>query len=169
MRSSGIVYSWCGCREPNSGRLGARCPQRGHEGHGSWYLSLELPGRPTPPDPPWRVPGPGRRGHQSCNPPRSRGHRPVSWRAAMVLPPAAAGGSPPHECHLAPGTCAPPRRPAMSDMSRLATGGAAGLERLARGAGTHRCPASLKPHLALLPIMPAAAQRPGPLSREEAV
>ena len=44
MRSSGSVYSWCGCREPSSGRrLGARCPQRGHEGHGSWYLSLELP------------------------------------------------------------------------------------------------------------------------------
>jgi integrase len=47
MRSSGSVYSWCGCREPNSGRrLGARCPQRGHEGHGSWYLSLELPAGP---------------------------------------------------------------------------------------------------------------------------
>jgi hypothetical protein len=47
MRSSGSVYSWCGCREPNSGRrLGARCPQRSHEGHGSWYLSLELPAGP---------------------------------------------------------------------------------------------------------------------------
>lgn len=25
------------------GRLGSRCPQRGQRGHGSWYLSLELP------------------------------------------------------------------------------------------------------------------------------
>ena len=47
MRSPGSVSSWCGCREPSSGRrLGARCPQRGHEGHGSWYLSLELPAGP---------------------------------------------------------------------------------------------------------------------------
>ena len=47
MRSSGSVYSWCGCREPSSGRRpGACCPQRGYEGHGSWYLSLELPAGP---------------------------------------------------------------------------------------------------------------------------
>lgn len=47
MKSSGNVYSWCGCREPGSRRrLGARCPQRGHDGHGSWYLSLELPAGP---------------------------------------------------------------------------------------------------------------------------
>jgi integrase len=47
MRSSGSVYSWCGCREPGSRRrLGARCPHRGREGHGSWYLSLELPAGP---------------------------------------------------------------------------------------------------------------------------
>lgn len=44
MSSSGSVYAWCGCRERVTGRrLGARCPQRGSEGHGSWYLSLELP------------------------------------------------------------------------------------------------------------------------------
>jgi hypothetical protein len=44
MSSRGSVYAWCGCREPGSGRrLGARCPQRGQAGHGSWYLSLELP------------------------------------------------------------------------------------------------------------------------------
>lgn len=44
MSSQGCVYSWCGCREPGSGqRMGARCPLRGEEGHGSWYLSLELP------------------------------------------------------------------------------------------------------------------------------
>lgn len=40
----GYVYSLCGCREPGSTRrLGARCPGRGQDGHGSWYLSLELP------------------------------------------------------------------------------------------------------------------------------
>lgn len=44
MNSQGCVYSWCGCREPGSDRrMGARCPLRGEEGHGSWYLSLELP------------------------------------------------------------------------------------------------------------------------------
>lgn len=42
--SNGSVYSWCGCREPGTTRrLGARCPGRGLDGHGSWYLSLELP------------------------------------------------------------------------------------------------------------------------------
>lgn len=47
MSSSGSVYAWCGCREQVTGRrLGARCPQRGSEGHGSWYLSLELPPGP---------------------------------------------------------------------------------------------------------------------------
>jgi hypothetical protein len=47
MSSSGSVYAWCGCRERVAGRrLGARCPQRGSEGHGSWYLSLELPAGP---------------------------------------------------------------------------------------------------------------------------
>jgi integrase len=44
MSARGSVYSWCGCRDPVSGgRLGSRCPQRGRPGHGSWYLSLELP------------------------------------------------------------------------------------------------------------------------------
>jgi integrase len=44
MYSRGSVYSWCGCRDKGSGkRKGARCPLRAAEGHGSWYLSLELP------------------------------------------------------------------------------------------------------------------------------
>jgi integrase len=44
MSSKGCVYSWCGCRDKGSGnRMGARCPLRGKQGHGSWYLSLELP------------------------------------------------------------------------------------------------------------------------------
>lgn len=46
MRSAGSVYCWCGCREPGGRRLGARCPLRGRDGHGSWYLSLELPAGP---------------------------------------------------------------------------------------------------------------------------
>jgi hypothetical protein len=42
--AQGSVYSWCGCRDPaTGGRLGCRCPRRGQRGHGSWYLSLELP------------------------------------------------------------------------------------------------------------------------------
>jgi integrase len=44
MTSQGSVYSWCGCRDKGGGRRqGARCPLRGQEGHGSWYLSPELP------------------------------------------------------------------------------------------------------------------------------
>jgi integrase len=44
MNAQGSVYSWCGCRDPaTGGRLGSSCPRRGHRGHGSWYLSLELP------------------------------------------------------------------------------------------------------------------------------
>jgi hypothetical protein len=44
MSVRGSVYSWCGCRDPvTGGRLGRRCPYRGRPGHGSWYLSLELP------------------------------------------------------------------------------------------------------------------------------
>ena len=44
MGAQGSVYSWCGCRDPaTGGRLGSRCPQRGKSGHGSWYVSLELP------------------------------------------------------------------------------------------------------------------------------
>ncbi len=46
MRSPGSVYCWCGCREPGGRRLGARCRLRGRDGHGSWYLSLELPAGP---------------------------------------------------------------------------------------------------------------------------
>jgi hypothetical protein len=47
MSSSGTVYRWCGCRvSASSRRMGARCPLRGEEGHGSWYLSLELPAAP---------------------------------------------------------------------------------------------------------------------------
>jgi integrase len=45
--SEGSVYSWCGCRDERTGRrLGARCPHRGEPGHGSWYLSVELPPGP---------------------------------------------------------------------------------------------------------------------------
>ena len=34
-----------GTSEPGR-RLGARCPRRGEPGHGSWYLSIELPRGP---------------------------------------------------------------------------------------------------------------------------
>jgi hypothetical protein len=43
MRLQGRVYAWCGCRDQVIGRrLGSWCPRRGHRGHGSWYLSLEI-------------------------------------------------------------------------------------------------------------------------------
>jgi len=44
MTARGSVYAWCGCRDQNTGlRMGSRCPRRGQRGHGSWYLSFELP------------------------------------------------------------------------------------------------------------------------------
>ncbi len=44
MSLRGRVYAWCGCRDQGTGRrLGSRCPRRGQRGHGSWYLSLDLP------------------------------------------------------------------------------------------------------------------------------
>jgi integrase len=47
MSAQGSVYSWCGCRDAvTGGRLGSRCARRGQRGHGSWYLSLELPAGP---------------------------------------------------------------------------------------------------------------------------
>jgi hypothetical protein len=47
MKSQGSVYSWCGCRDRQTGRrLGSRCPRRGRPGHGSWYVSVELPAGP---------------------------------------------------------------------------------------------------------------------------
>ncbi len=49
MGSRGSVYSWCGCRDQRTGRrMGARCPRRGQPGHGSWYVSVELPPGPGP-------------------------------------------------------------------------------------------------------------------------
>lgn len=42
--NQGSVYRRCGCRNENTGRLlGARCPGLRSAGHGSWYLSAELP------------------------------------------------------------------------------------------------------------------------------
>jgi hypothetical protein len=44
MNLQGRVYARCGCREQVTGRrLGSRCPRRGQRGHGSWYLSPEIP------------------------------------------------------------------------------------------------------------------------------
>jgi hypothetical protein len=42
--NQGSVYRRCGCRDENTGRLlGARCLGLRSAGHGSWYLSAELP------------------------------------------------------------------------------------------------------------------------------
>jgi Phage integrase, N-terminal SAM-like domain len=47
MSAQGRVYSFCGCRAGTTGRrLGCRCPRRGEPGHGSWYVSAELPAGP---------------------------------------------------------------------------------------------------------------------------
>jgi len=51
-RGLGSVYPRCGCRQGPAGKQqGASCPQLGQDGHGSWFVSLDLP---------W-VPGGGRR------------------------------------------------------------------------------------------------------------
>jgi hypothetical protein len=47
MTAQGSVYSWCGCRDQRTGRrLGSKCQRRGQPGHGSWYVSVELPAGP---------------------------------------------------------------------------------------------------------------------------
>jgi integrase len=41
---SGSVFKRCGCRDVCSGRvLGSRCPLLSLEGHGSWYVCVDLP------------------------------------------------------------------------------------------------------------------------------
>lgn len=40
----GTVYKRCGCRDAATGkRKGPRCNLLGRPGHGSWYLTLEIP------------------------------------------------------------------------------------------------------------------------------
>jgi integrase len=47
MTAQGSVYSWCECRDQRTGRrLGSKCQRRGQPGHGSWYVSVELPAGP---------------------------------------------------------------------------------------------------------------------------
>jgi hypothetical protein len=47
MAGQGSVYRRCGCIDAATGRqLGGRCPQLADDGHGSWYIGLELPAAP---------------------------------------------------------------------------------------------------------------------------
>jgi hypothetical protein len=44
MASAGGVFRRCGCADPATGRqLGDSCPRLADDGHGSWYIQLELP------------------------------------------------------------------------------------------------------------------------------
>jgi integrase len=44
MAASGSVYRRCGCVDRSTRRpLGYRCPLLGRRGHGSWYLTIDLP------------------------------------------------------------------------------------------------------------------------------
>ncbi|MEO3794366.1 hypothetical protein ABGB14_29485 [Nonomuraea sp. B10E15] len=44
MPVAGHVHKRCGCRNPQTGRqLGAHCPKLTTRGHGSWYLTLDIP------------------------------------------------------------------------------------------------------------------------------
>jgi hypothetical protein len=44
MASAGGVLRRCGCADPVTGRqLGGNCPRLADDGHGSWYIQLELP------------------------------------------------------------------------------------------------------------------------------
>jgi len=44
MKREGRVYRRCGCADPATGRpIGAGCPRLAKRGHGSWYVTLELP------------------------------------------------------------------------------------------------------------------------------
>ncbi len=77
MSSQGCVYSWCGCREPGNGRrMGSWCPLRGDEGHGSWYLSLELPAAPD---------GRRRRIRRGGFPSRMKRPASMPWKAQNLL------------------------------------------------------------------------------------
>ena len=47
MKREGRVYRRCGCADPATGRpIGAGCPRLAERGHGSWYVTLELPPDP---------------------------------------------------------------------------------------------------------------------------
>jgi hypothetical protein len=46
-KREGRVYRRCGCADPATGRLiGVGCPRLARRGHGSWYVTLELPPDP---------------------------------------------------------------------------------------------------------------------------
>jgi len=46
-KREGRIYRRCGCADPATGRpLGIRCPRLALRGHGSWYVTLELPPDP---------------------------------------------------------------------------------------------------------------------------
>ncbi|HZD15789.1 MAG TPA: hypothetical protein VE196_11840, partial [Pseudonocardiaceae bacterium] len=48
MSVPGRVYKRCGCLNPDTRRRwGSHCPQLGRTGHGSWYLTIELPTGPS--------------------------------------------------------------------------------------------------------------------------
>ena len=48
MSVGGRVYKRCGCLNPDTRRRwGSHCPQLGRTGHGSWYLTIELPTGPS--------------------------------------------------------------------------------------------------------------------------
>jgi integrase len=47
MKREGRIYRRCGCADPATGRpIGAGCPRLAQRGHGSWYVTLELPPDP---------------------------------------------------------------------------------------------------------------------------
>src|SRR6266851_4379981 len=47
MKRVGRVYRRCGCADPVTGRpIGVGCPRLAQRGHGSWYVTLELPPDP---------------------------------------------------------------------------------------------------------------------------
>jgi integrase len=46
-KREGRIYRRCGCADPATGRpIGAGCPRLARRGHGSWYVTLELPPDP---------------------------------------------------------------------------------------------------------------------------
>ena len=48
MSTAGRVYKRCGCLNPGTQRpWGVQCPYLSRTGHGSWYLTVELPAGPT--------------------------------------------------------------------------------------------------------------------------
>src|SRR5260370_34078002 len=109
MKRVGRVYRRCGCADPVTGRpIGVGCPRLAQRGHGSWYVTLELP-----PDPDGRRRRVRRGGYLTRHPARhalAQLRTPGPAGAAAITTGPAPGRRPAHRTSPAPST-GPPTPP----------------------------------------------------------